>query len=786
LAAAVSAISLETALSQFGQDAKAKLCNPSASGEAEDQLRAPLEALIQQLAALTGVPKGAVTTIGESSLADLKTRPDYAVTVNKALVGFVEVKAPGKGADPRRFKDAHDKAQWAKLQTLPNLIYTDGNGFTLWQDGQLARKVDLDGDVETSGAALTASGDLISLFADFLQWQPMPPKTAKQLADTSALLCRLLREEVAEQLERGAPALTSLAADWRKLLFPDATNDDFADGYAQAVTFGLLMARSQSIPLTGGLDRVAKQLRKSNSLIGTALRLLTDDADGQEALKTSLRTLARVLDAVDWPTVGKGDPEAWLYFYEEFLAAYDNKLRKRTGSYYTPPPVVRTMIRLVDEALRSPARFDRPRGLAAKDVTLADPAVGTGTFLLGALRTIAETIEADLGAGAVPGAIEDALERIIGFEKQFGPFAVAQLRLLAEIADLTGKKGGAFGKLRLFMTDTLANPYAEQEWIPQMLAPLAEQRRQANTIKSEEPITVVIGNPPYKEKAKGWGGWIEEGSENSKAAAPLQAWMPPPEWGVGAHAKHLRNLYVYFWRWATWKVFEDGAPTTERPRDRRGIVCFITVAGFLNGPGFQKMRAELRRDADEIWIVDCSPEGHQPPVATRIFQGVQHPVCIVVAVKTTDKPSVSARVRYVCLPEGQRDEKFYALQQINLAQTGWEDCPSGEQEPFFPMSKGIWSHFTPIHDFFVEDSAGVLPGRTWVISPDEQTLSWRWRQLVNENDPEKKETLFHPTLRNGEPADRHTHKAVREGLAGHEFRHEAVARDTKSVIKPVR
>src|SRR3712207_3450750 len=116
--------------------------------------------------------------------------------------------------------------------------------------------------------------------------------------------------------------------------------------------------------------------------------------------------------------------------------------------------------------------------------------------------------------------------------------------------------------------------------------------------------------------------------------SPLAAWMPPADWGVGAHAKHLRNLYIYFWRWATWKVFGDAAaaPLMDGP-DRRGIVCFITVAGFLNGPGFQRMRDDLRRSADEIWVIGCSPEGHQPAIATRIFQDVQQPVCIVLAAR---------------------------------------------------------------------------------------------------------------------------------------------------------
>jgi hypothetical protein len=111
-------------IARFGADTKAKLANPAAKGEPEDQLRAPLEHLVVDLAECCGFPRNAVTAVGESSLSGMKTRPDYAITVRKALVGFIEVKAPGKGADPRRFKGRHDKGQWEKLQSLPNLIYT--------------------------------------------------------------------------------------------------------------------------------------------------------------------------------------------------------------------------------------------------------------------------------------------------------------------------------------------------------------------------------------------------------------------------------------------------------------------------------------------------------------------------------------------------------------------------------------------------------------------------------------------------------------------------------------
>ena len=327
-------MTLQAAISTFGIQAKSKLTNPAAIGGPEDQLRAPLEALIQRLAEIVGLHPGTVVVVGEASLADLKTRPDYAVTRRNALIGFIEVKAPGKGADPRRFSDSHDKEQWAKLQTLPNLIYTDGNAFSLWRNGVLAGTVvQLEGDIEAAGRRLTAPDTLVSLFTDFFQWEPNAPRSAAELASTAARLCRLLREEVTEQLARESASLTHLAADWRRLLFPSATDAAFADGYAQAVTFGLLMARARNIPLADGLDRVARELRETNTLIGSALRLLTDDADSETTLKTSLATLTRVLDAVHWSAISRGNPEAWLYFYEDFLSVYDNELRKRTGSY---------------------------------------------------------------------------------------------------------------------------------------------------------------------------------------------------------------------------------------------------------------------------------------------------------------------------------------------------------------------------------------------------------------------------------------------------------------------
>ena len=776
------------AVSKFGAAAKAKLSGKGVVGAPEDQLRAPLETLITDLSEALLFQPGDVVPVGEATLSELKTRPDYAIKAKNVLIGFVEVKAPGKGADPRRFREEHDRSQWGRLKSLPNLLYTDGNAFSLWRTGALhGEVVKLEGDIETAGAKLSAPPALERLFADFLRWEPVAPSSARGLAEVSATLCRLLRDEVTEQLELGTPALTGLAEDWRHWLFPDASDVEFADGYAQAVTFGLLMARAQGIRLADGLDRVSRSLGRTNTVIGGALRVLTDGVDAQDALKTSLGTLVRVLDAVDWAAIGKGDPDAWLYFYEHFLEAYDNDLRKRTGSYYTPPEVVTAMVRLVDEALRDPARFDVAEGLASSEVTLADPAMGTGTFLLGVLRRIAETTAADQGEGAVPGVIRAALRRVIGFELQFGPFAVAQLRLLAEVAELLGVTGTipANLQLRLYVTNTLGNPNEDEEYIPQILKPLAESRRQANKIKRAEPITVVIGNPPYKEKAKGKGGWVEQGTATT--IAPLTRWQPPPAWGVGGHAKHLRNLYIYFWRWATWKVFGDSESDAQAAPGRKGIISFITVAGFLNGPGFQAMREDLRRTTDDVWVIDCSPEGHQPGVSTRVFQGVQQPVCIVLAART-GKPDLSkpARVRFRSLPQGRRENKFLALAALTLDDEVWVDCPPDWRGSFLPAPAGGWATYPALDDLFAYNGSGVMPGRTWVIAPDRPSLEGRWRRLVDESNGARKEVLFHPHGSPGELGDRHTGKVLPEGLTGHEHRAVSVAKDREAVVAPAR
>lgn len=763
-------LTLGSAVAEFGHRAAKKLTDIAAKGQPEDQLRAPLEKLLSDLAVLCNHRRDRLNLIGETSLADLQSRPDYAVTYSYTLVGFVEVKAPGIGADPRRFKRKHDKEQWAKLQALPNLIYTDGLAFSLWHYGGLVGEIiQLDGDLAPD-SLLTAPRAMLSLFEEFLGWSPTPPRTPKQLAETSARLCRLLRAEVEEQLARRDPTLVGLADDWRHLLFADATDDQFADSYAQAVTFGLLLARAQGIDLEKGIDQAAKALADRQSLIGTAMRVLTDQVIKNKTLATSVATLSRVLAVVDWPTISKGRPDAWLYFYEDFLEEYDNELRKQTGSYYTPAQVVQTMTRLVDEALHG--RFALHDGLASQKVTLVDPAMGTGTFLLEVVRAIGQSVAEDLGEGAVSAAVAAALWRLVGFELQLGPFAVAQLRLLAELAELGANAEQV--KPRLFVTNTLGNPFVEEQGLGNWYEPIAESRREANRIKRDETVLVVLGNPPYKDKAGGKGGWVESGNVDAGQTPPLADFIPPKEWGIGVHVRHLHNLYVYFWRWATWKVFDH------HPSADRGIVCLITVAGFLDGPGFQRMRDYLRRRTDAVWVIDCSPEGHQAPVNTRIFQAVQQPICITMAVRhgSTDADT-PAPVRFRRLARGTREAKFAEMAGVALGDGGWTACPTGWRAPFLPAGGSRWLSYPVLEDLLRYAGPGIMSGRAWIVGPDPETLRQRWAALTMAAEADK------PTLMQEHPVDRNVSKVLSDGLPGFVTRTTPIKDETGSCPNPI-
>jgi hypothetical protein len=198
------------------------------------------------------------------------------------------------------------------------------------------------------------------------------------------------------------------------------------------------------------------------------------------------------------------------------------------------------------------------------------------------------------------------------------------------------------------------------------------------------------------------------------------------------------------------------------------------------------MRDYLRRTCDDVWVIDCSPEGHQPEVNTRIFQGVQQPVCIVLASRSArSNAETPAKVRFQALPARHRTEKFAALGKLSLSSKAWVDCPTDWRAPFLPASTGAWATYPALEDLFIYNGSGVMPGRTWIIAPDADSLQRRWQKLITAPEAEK-ETLFHPHLLKEGLGDRHTKRVVSIALAGFEPRSLPIADEHGACSPPVR
>ncbi|MDR3159424.1 MAG: N-6 DNA methylase [Zoogloeaceae bacterium] len=383
-------------LQRFAQALRDKF-STHVTGEPEDQIRAPFEQLLTDAGAALGFAD--VMAVGETTLAGMG-RPDYGVAVAKLLCGHVELKAPGKGANAARFK-GHDKAQWERFKNLPNVLYSDGREFVLYRNAQRFRAVSLPQNPLTAGAAAVdaeTARQFDSLLHDFLAWEPIVPGNAKQLVEYLAPLTRYLRDDVLDALKHRVPAVEAVKADWRRYLFPGVDDARFADAYAQTVTFSLLLARSNGAD-TLFVDQAVATLTHANSLLSRALKVLTDPLV-QERLGPSLDLLLRVVNRVPIGTMSGGRRDPWLNFYEDFLAEYDPDLRRDAGVYYTPVEVVKAQVCLADDLLRR--RMGKKFGFATGGVNVLDPAVGTGTYLLGVIEHALEQVRQIEGPGSVP------------------------------------------------------------------------------------------------------------------------------------------------------------------------------------------------------------------------------------------------------------------------------------------------------------------------------------------------------------------------------------------------
>ena len=201
---------------------------------------------------------------------------------------------------------------------------------------------------------------------------------------------------------------------------------------------------------------------------------------------------------------------------------------------------------------------------------------------------------------------------------------------------------------------------------------------------------------------------------------------PAIDAGHGVHVHHLYNLYVYFWRWALWKVFEHKTATGP------GVVSYISASSYLDGDAFCGMREYMRRLCDEIWILDLGGEGRGTRKSKNVF-AIQTPVAIAIAARYGKvKKDSPAKVYFAQIVGATREEKLKALGAIiNFASLRWENCPDDWHASFRPAGSGAFFEWPLLTDLFPWQQNGVKAGRTWVIAPDADILECRWRTLCN-------------------------------------------------------
>jgi hypothetical protein len=731
-------------LEAFAESLKAKFALPG-DASPEDQLKPVVAELFKAAGNSYGLTIAYRT---ETHLSEHKVRPDIAIYVGGLICGYIELKAPGLGADAPRLTGKHNKEQWEKLKGLPNLIYTDGRDWALYRngdrpDGQPIVRLKDDPTIKGKAATIDENAEALErLLRDFLGWKPSVPHTPSALAKYLAPLSRFLRSEVESALSVAGSAVEGLANEWRQFFFPDSDNAKFADAYAQTVTYAMLLARLSG---ASNLDpaEAAKTLDKNNGLLARTLELLGQKA-AREELAVGFEMLQRSLTALDPHDFLKSKPDLWLYFYEDFLAAYDPKLRKDYGVYYTPREVVELQVRLASELLEK--RFGKKLSFADDGVVFLDPAVGTGTYPVAAVKHGLEKVRARSGLGAIPARARQMAANMHGLEVLVGPYAVAHLRLTQALEGAMNEAKTASEpaemldkRLNIYLADTLESPNkAPPGGLDLTHKALTQEHEAARKVKQGGDILVCLGNPPYDRERRNEdgtkankGGWVRFGDQTKGAAKQEKQGerpifedflKPARDAGKGLNLQVIFNDYVYFWRWALWRMFEA--------QNGGGIISFITASSYLVGPGFVGVREMMRRSFDELWIIDLGGDNLGARKTPNVF-AIQIPVAIAMGMRGSKQNSTKpAKVKYAKIEADSRDSKLAILaSKTDISQLDWLECSEEWHAPFTPLGKGSFFDWPKVVDLFPYHTAGAVFYRSWPIAETKNVLNARWEQL---------------------------------------------------------
>lgn len=341
-------------------------------------------------------------------------------------------------------------------------------------------------------------------------------------------------------------------------------------------------------------------------------------------LNQHLDSVGRVLSWVNRESFEAGfDGGAIEYFYEPFLAEFDSELRDRLGVWYTPRQIAEYQVARVDHHLKE--NLGIVAGLADPSVYILDPACGTGTYLAAVLRFIKQAHEVNNEPDSIVlGRVrEAALTRVLGFEILPSAFIVSHIHLSRLLRQMGADPLGSH-RLRVFLTNSLTGWRSEDSPVgPTLFPQLAEELHDASVVKHNEPVLVILGNPPYQ-------GYSSAETDEEKAF--MRPWIEPlwPVWGLRKH--RLNDLYVRFWRVSIEKI---SAMTG------RGVISFITNRKWLGGRSYPSMRDAVATSFQTVIVDDLhgavddsSHPGDQSIFSTLTAGGITRGTAIVTAIRT--------------------------------------------------------------------------------------------------------------------------------------------------------
>ena len=728
----------------------------------EHTYRADLESLIREL-----VP-GVDITNEPSKVTDCGN-PDYVITRRQIPVGFIEAKDIGKDLNSKHYKEQFSRYKKA----LDNLIITDYLLFQFYQNGEQVFQVRI-GEIQGSTVKPVVENfdeflDLIKNFCSFVaQTIKSPKKLAEMMAAKARLLETILERAVsADEETHENSSLKGQYESFKQVLIHDLTPKGFADIYAQTLAYGMFAARLHDTTLDDfSRQEAAELIPKTNPFLRKLFQYVAG-YDIDERIRTTVDNLAEVFRATNvegiLKNLGKStyNNDPIIHFYETFLAEYDPKLRKARGVWYTPEPVVKFIVRAVDDLIKS--EFGLKDGLAdtskitikvkaqgtaitkgrnkgkavfvnkeVHKVQILDPATGTGTFLAEVVKSIySKKFQAMQGAWS--GYVEDHLiPRLNGFELLMASYSMAHLKLDMLLSE-TGYKSTKEQRFNIYLTNSLEEHHRDTGTL--FATWLGSEANEANHIKRDTPMMVVMGNPPYSGESSNKGEWImglmDDYKKEPGGIEKLKEKNP----------KWINDDYVKFLRYGQYFIEKKG----------EGILAFINPHGFLDNPTFRGMRWNLLRTYDKIYILDLHgnskkketcPDGSSDKNVFDIQQGVS----INFFIKTGKKNRDDLGQIYHYDLFGERDDKYQFLSKNSINTVPYQELPN--VAPMYYMvrkdfeAENQYNQGFSVADLFIVNSVGIVTARDdFTIKETKESVQNTIERFLSLEDEEAR-TIF--------------------------------------------